>query len=300
MLCEVLAEVYSDDEEKATEILLFLSLDKNMSCRVPFYTLRSPQKIKALGDRLLQERKLFEDHEEVLRDLWLYLIPDRNRNSELVSAKTNYMPIAWTNFSTGLSLLSPEKKISFVRACIIILRKFGLSSLGTIAVLKKSSMKAMTITALIRTTLKLEAIKMIYEWYHGRADGRRCAAHIATSLSTVAAGVVAGQAVVSLSHPLGPVSLILGVAAGYYASHYANSLTDKLTQRIFGLAPTAALDRAYEFMMLSPNCTNAEVNEQYRKIALLYHPDKEWGSAEHFILLNSHMELIRAAREKQK
>lgn len=56
------------------------------------------------------------------------------------------------------------------------------------------------------------------------------------------------------------MSLILGVAAGYYASHYANSLTDKLTQRIFGLAPTAALDRAYEFMMLSPNCTNAEVN----------------------------------------
>ena len=76
-----------------------------------------------------------------------------------------------------------------------------------------------------------------------------------------------------------------------------NALCELLTEAIFDLPKTAALDDAYKFLGLDHKATNDQINKRYRQLALIYHPDKEGGSEDKFIKLHSYVCIIRASRE---
>ena len=92
---------------------------------------------------------------------------------------------------------------------------------------------------------------------------------------------------------------------GYWRRHWSwsvgaatiNALCELLTEAIFDLPKTAALDDAYKFLGLDHKATNDQINKRYRQLALIYHPDKEGGSEDKFIKLQSYVCIIRASRE---
>lgn len=88
-----------------------------------------------------------------------------------------------------------------------------------------------------------------------------------------------------------------GIVGGIGGAELANLLCDLLTQKIFDLPKTVALENAYRFLQLSPKASNDEINKQFRKLAPQYPPDKQGGSNEQFQLLQSHVGVIKAARE---
>ena len=69
----------------------------------------------------------------------------------------------------------------------------------------------------------------------------------------------------------------------------------KFTCKAFDLPKTAALDKAYNFFGLRHDATNADIRETYRRLALVYHPDKG-GNEKDFVKLKIFYDIIRAAR----
>ena len=93
----------------------------------------------------------------------------------------------------------------------------------------------------------------------------------------------------------GPGAWIGAIAGGMYGSTRAADWSKHLTEWLFDLPPTVALEKAYAYLEIKPSCTNTEVNVAYRHLALKYHPDKG-GSAEAFQKLQFATAIIKQAR----
>ena len=141
----------------------------------------------------------------------------------------------------------------------------------------------------------------VRRWWNGEITGERCAKNIIDDLATVggalagaAGGAVAGVAV---GGPIG--GAIGGVVGAFVGGVAANYLIQKLTEELFDLPKTEALEEAYKFMGLHRNDSNEKVNARYRELARVYHPDKEGGSEEKFCKLSACVAIIKAARESE-
>ena len=107
-------------------------------------------------------------------------------------------------------------------------------------------------------------------------------------------GAAAGAAVGSFGGPIG--AAIGGVAGGVIGGFTANVLIKMLTEEIFNLPKSEALENAYKFMGLNHKCSNEEVNQRNRALALKYHPDKR-GDEKMFQKLQVYVSIIKADRE---
>ena len=141
----------------------------------------------------------------------------------------------------------------------------------------------------------IEVIGSIYfnvkKWWNAEITGKRCAKSIIDDGAKAggAIGGAAGGAWIG-SAIGGPIGAAVGAAT-------LNALCELLTEAIFDLPKTAALDDAYKFLGLDHKATNDQINKRYRQLALIYHPDKEGGSEDKFIKLHSYVCIIRASRE---
>ena len=90
------------------------------------------------------------------------------------------------------------------------------------------------------------------------------------------------------SHLGGIVGSVVGSMAG-------GTLCDRLTQSLFNIPRTVALENAYRFLGVECNATNNEINRAFRKLCLKHHPDKG-GNAEDFMTLQVHMQNIKFSR----
>ncbi|CAF1094671.1 unnamed protein product [Didymodactylos carnosus] len=95
----------------------------------------------------------------------------------------------------------------------------------------------------------------------------------------------------------GPVGAIIGAFAGsIFGSIAAAALANVLTQKIFDLPKSVAVENAYRYFDLRQSCSNGEVNSAYHRLALQKHPDKG-GSKEEFIELQVNLALIKKHRD---
>ena len=141
----------------------------------------------------------------------------------------------------------------------------------------------------------------VWRWWKEEITGERCAKNIIDDLAKVggalagaAGGAAAGGAV---GGPIG--GAIGGVIGGIIGAVAADYLIQKLTEELFDLPKTEALEEAYKFMGLHRNDSNEKVNARYKELARIYHPDKEGGSEEKFCKLSACVAIIKAARESE-
>ncbi|XP_052782488.1 uncharacterized protein LOC128218814 [Mya arenaria] len=161
---------------------------------------------------------------------------------------------------------------------------------------------------LVVCSLAFDVIQNIKRWWKGEISETRCVKNILDCGLSVAAGIVGGIGgeVVGMgfgSMIAGPVGGVIGAIAGAVVGSAcaltgAQVLADRLTQWIFGLPKSEALANAYLFLRLPPSSSNSEINTQYRKLALQYHPDKG-GDKDKWTQLQYSLAVIREARREQ-
>ena len=150
-------------------------------------------------------------------------------------------------------------------------------------------------------------LSSIKRWWRGEISGKRCAKNVIDAgllYVTTSAGTCAGAGLGALiGTPGGPVGNILGaviggatgLAGGWVMGKVTQGCIQKFTCKVFDLPKTAALDKAYNFFGLRHDATNADIRETYRRLALVYHPDKG-GNEKDFVKLKIFYDIIRAAR----
>ena len=151
--------------------------------------------------------------------------------------------------------------------------------------------------ALAAIHLTYDVIVNLKRWWNGEISGPRCAKNIMDSFLTIGAGVAGGLVGSLVGSFAGPVGTVIGgVAGGIASSAAANALSDRLTQWLFGVPKSEALENAYRFLGVPMTASNSEVNTAYRHLCLKHHPDKPGGSREDFHFLQLNMATIKAAR----
>ena len=94
----------------------------------------------------------------------------------------------------------------------------------------------------------------------------------------------------------GPVgAVVLGAAGSIGGTFIGSVLIDKLTESLFDLPPTVALEKAYDYLGVHHTATNGELNQAFHRLCLKHHPDKG-GNQEDFLKLQCQFELIKLAR----
>jgi len=139
-------------------------------------------------------------------------------------------------------------------------------------------------------SLGVDVIQNIRRWWKGEISGKRCVKNIIDS----GVGVTVELACDLVGHASGYVTA--GSTIGRVAGHRARSLSDRLTQWLFGLPKSEALENAYNFLHLKVSASNSEINSAYRKLALQYHPDKVTGNRDKWLQLQYYIAIIRESR----
>lgn len=113
-----------------------------------------------------------------------------------------------------------------------------------------------------------------------------------------AGGAAYGALVGSVFGPVGTVvgTTIGGVVGGVCGSIVAAELSKRLTQKLFDVPRSVAVENAYNYFGLTQSCSNGEVNSAYYRLALEKHPDKQGGSKENFLELQANLAIIKKHR----
>lgn len=141
-----------------------------------------------------------------------------------------------------------------------------------------------------------EAVVNIREWWDGDITGKRCAKNVLDCLSSMAGGYAGAAGGVYVGAVGGPVGIVAGaLVGGLMGSAATASLSDWATQCLFDVPKSVALENAYDYLGVSQTVSNAEVNTSYKRLCLVYHPDKG-GSDEAFHKLQLSLEVVRNHR----
>ncbi|XP_072021757.1 uncharacterized protein [Amphiura filiformis] len=324
-ICTALLEAFSDpdgrDYDDHARVLFFLSQSLERRVAAPYLkSLRSvigrPAVFKTVANRLAEDtRKMEEDEEyrEFMHDVWSNFLEeddlsesdnhDNGQEWSLAVLQVCTPGTAEYAFISAVARLPQPREIAIYQ----IVRTVG--NAGTVAVYTNRALRTVAhevvAVGLVAACLAYDVIKNIRRWWRGEISGKRCLKNIIDCGVGVAAGLAGGvggemigAAVGSLAGPLGTVvgGIAGAVVGGIGASRAGKSLSDRLTQRVFGLPKNEALDKAYkEVLFLRPNASNSEINSRYRQLCLIYHPDRE-GDEHKWTQLQYAMAVIREAR----
>uniref|UniRef100_A0A914CS43 J domain-containing protein n=1 Tax=Acrobeloides nanus TaxID=290746 RepID=A0A914CS43_9BILA len=159
------------------------------------------------------------------------------------------------------------------------------------------------------TILVEAAYLLVYRWYWKRdITGKQVAKRVFDSFCVVFSSVLGSIAMGTACGAIGGLaggpafmvggSIVGGLAGGLGAGLLASTIIDKLTQDLFDLPPTEALEKAYNILEVHHKAENSVVNVAFKRLALVHHPDKG-GDKEKFMAIQSAFLVIKAAREKQ-
>ena len=130
----------------------------------------------------------------------------------------------------------------------------------------------------------------VWQWYYNGQSGSRTVSNIIASGS----GLVGSQFGCMIGSAWGPAGCILGSLIGGYLS---TSAAKAFFDRLFSLPADEAVEKAYNFLGVSPTASNDQVKAAYHRLSKKYHPDKG-GKAEDFVNLGIYYEIIQAERAK--
>jgi hypothetical protein len=317
-----ISEYLRDQTEKLVTLMCFFSDHDNQSTKKYIQTLRAvfnnEKAFQGIVDKLVEDTTKLRDDPNYLRvmaDIWdNYLKPNEKKNvgdgqrfdfqavlsnRELMEATTSY------NFIATLSKLDPSAQKRVVQLII----NAAENTVGTDLALtlsqrfnnllqvSRSPAGKMVSVGLLAVYLTIEAWNNLKLWWRGEISGKRCAKNIIDSLAGVAGGYgggIAGAAMGTLIFP--GVGTVIGAVVGSIAGTAITScLSDWITQKIFDLPKSVALENAYRFLGLQNGASNDEINSSFRRLALRYHPDKG-GNYDDWHKLQYYMAIIKISK----
>ncbi|XP_057315558.1 uncharacterized protein LOC130656675 [Hydractinia symbiolongicarpus] len=153
--------------------------------------------------------------------------------------------------------------------------------------------------ALSSVYLAYDAVINIRRWWKGEITGVRCVKNIIDTASGLTGGAGGGLGAAALVGYVGggPAYVFAGGIFGSIFGHYlGETISDRLTQWIFGIPKSAALEEAYNYLGVKPTDSNDKINQAYHQLSRKYHPDKASGKDEDFIKVQVAMEVIKNSR----
>ena len=317
-VCDALSKTFKSDPDSHARIVWFLADRMTKGLAEPFVTAlqdairHSPTIFKGVADRIARDTKTAENDPIYLgfmQDVWSNYLRDNedkftNGNQE------------WT-LQVREDSVSAATYIAFMRAVAKLPKEqFGML-LQAIRAIGRAGKIAQSLTsfrqgavgavALASAYLSYDIMLNIRQWWNGEISGKRCVKNILDTGVSLAAGVAGSAGGYATGAAIGgavggPVGALWGALGGAMVgglgmSISAQWISDRLTQRMFGLPKSVALEKAYDFLGVPPSASNSEINSRFRQLALLYHPDKK-GNEEQWMQLQYSQALIKAARRE--
>jgi hypothetical protein len=312
-----ISEYLGNKSENLTTLMCFLADIDNPNTQKYIQILRAvfnnEKAFQGIVDKLVEDTTKLRDDPNYLRvmaDIWNnYLEPNEKKNvgdgkrfdfqsilsnKELIEATTSY------NIVALLSKLDPSAQRRMVQQMMWITANTTVGTGSTVAVYTNKLLQVMRSPALKMVSVGLLAVYLTIEawnnlklWWRGEISGKRCAKSIIDSLAGVAGGI-GGAAMGTLIFPV--VGTVIGAVVGGVAGTAITScLSDWLTQKIFDLPKSVALENAYRFLGLQYGASNNEINSSFRRLALRYHPDKG-GNYDDWHKLQYSMAIIKLSK----
>jgi hypothetical protein len=92
-------------------------------------------------------------------------------------------------------------------------------------------------------------------------------------------------------------TVIGGLLGSVFGSMGGEYVFGNIAKQLLSVAPDKALENAYNYLGVQPGAESRVLNKAYHKLALTHHPDKPEGSDAKWETLNTHIEVIKVARE---
>jgi hypothetical protein len=314
-IINALQEAFKNDPESCARVIYFLAKSISADCAVPLRSLQSvlhnAMLFKKVATCMVEDTKTVDEdpnYRKTMYEMWNIFLkdniidnPDGGQRLVFAIHQERYCTVIQYNFMSAVSRLSPE---SFRALATTVSAMGGQMSIYARALAIARNAQSVARVALVTVHLASEVIKNIKRWWKGEITGVRCAKNIVDCGVGIAAGIgggIAGEMIgAAVGSLLGPVGIAFGavtgaVVGGALAAATAESLCDRLTQWVFGLPKSEAIENAYNFLGTSSYDSNSVINTAYRRLALKYHPDKG-GDADKWTQLQYSMAVIREAR----
>uniref|UniRef100_A0A914VWJ6 DnaJ homolog subfamily B member 9 n=1 Tax=Plectus sambesii TaxID=2011161 RepID=A0A914VWJ6_9BILA len=201
-------------------------------------------------------------------------------------------------FAYALARVTSEMQLKILEDYPHVMNALAVSTAKNAVVLVRVCGRMATV-GLAAVYLTCEAMMSIYRWWKGEITGKRATKNFIDSCVTVAAGTLGSIGGATGGGLFGPIFTMLGGSiGGIVASVVVGVSFDILSQKMFDIPKGEALEAAYDFLGVSMQATDDEINKAFRSLCLKYHPDKS-GSQQNFLKLQSYMGIIKVARGEQ-
>uniref|UniRef100_A0A914PKK2 J domain-containing protein n=1 Tax=Panagrolaimus davidi TaxID=227884 RepID=A0A914PKK2_9BILA len=145
----------------------------------------------------------------------------------------------------------------------------------------------------------VEIVRSVWLWCEGKISGKRAAQNVVNVFLTSGAGVGGAFGGAAIGHSLlGGYATFGAFIGGLFGGFVGNQLSQWLTNNIFDLPKTQALENAYQYLGVHHRASDSEVEKAYKRRLLIDHPDKG-GSNEAFCKLQTCYTIIRIDRGKK-
>ncbi|XP_018914281.2 uncharacterized protein [Bemisia tabaci] len=322
-----LNEVFRDDVETLARVLYYLDQEEDAyrhAERVPPFwrtlvnALVSDALFATYARRLAQDTRGEQENEDFMRYIRrLGQIYDRHltaseREADISDVQSLDVRLladielgqrdGAVGFARTWAFMTPESQaevLKFARSLCADTRVAVWGNLDDVVGVLSKVRGNVVLVGLAIATIAYDVLRNIRRWWHGEISGKRCCKNIVDSVLSLVGGLGGGLAGTVMGTVVaGPVGALVGGAAGaIVAGRVTNMLSDRLTQWIFGLPRTEALENAFNFFRLPATASNHEINTAYRQLCLKHHPDKG-GNAEEFHVVQVNMAVIAASRDE--
>ncbi|CAF0809544.1 unnamed protein product [Adineta steineri] len=208
---------------------------------------------------------------------------------------------AFLIFQKSLQQLTVDQRAKMISSVLNICKRLPSNPITTSLTNSLKWIKGGGLTIkpiwIVAGLLLWETSKGINDWWDGRITGTRCVTIIiekSAAIGGACVGVAVGSAVGTQIFP-GVGTLVGGVIGGFIGGAVAEALAKWLNDYFFDRPKDIALENAYAYLQLRHTCSNDEINESYKKLLLIHHPDKG-GKPENFIKLQVSLAIIKEAR----
>ncbi|XP_072398105.1 uncharacterized protein [Diabrotica undecimpunctata] len=311
-----LSNVFQEDQETFARVLFYLGEEEKVykdadKLGPQMKILMSSMKVASLfhqyAKRLAEDTKRADSDEKfkrVLGLIWAQMMDadkqtdDEDKTPDVsIVAKLEHLSLeASPGIVRALSVIPYESQKRFLVMIKDVLPTTVLSNVEYVVENVNRIGGAVVTVALASIQLTYEAIINIKRWWKGEISGKRCCKNIIDSLATISGSVGGGFAGVALGTLGGPVGMIIGgIGGGMLGGELAKTFSQWMTEKIFDVPKSEALENAYNFFDLRNKASNHQINTAYRQKCLEYHPDKG-GSSEMFHKVQMEMAVIKAAK----
>ena len=279
-------------------------------------TVNDDSAFRTVVNMILEDMKKMEadgSYGQVMADVWNALMPFSDNSGETqhfdftaaLAHPETCKNVAVCNMIALIARIPPESQVRMLQvACNMSQAVLGKSWAvairegvsGSLQTFRGVAGKVVPVV-LAGVYLAYDVISNMRRWWKGEISGTRCAKNIIDNGIGLVAGIgggVGGAAVGTLVFPV-VGTIIGGLVGGIVATEVAQRVSDWLTQKIFDLPQSEALENAFRVLGVHHEATTSEINAAFRKLCLKCHPDKG-GDVEDFRKLQIAMQVIRMSR----